>query len=1574
MKSMFWLKPFAGFVSIVALASCGGGDGGGSGGSGQTNGPEVVAVEIVDENGGSVEVGDMLSVIYNVVADDSSMDVSTRYVWRSNGEIVSEANDTYLVSNLDQGKQITASVIASYIGGDEGAPGESSPVTVAVKATNTPPVAAISPSQFQVIAGETFTLDASSSTDSDGVISSYVWTVENSDIEFRGKTTQASFTSAGTYTITLRVKDNRGEVGTASATVIVVANTLPVANAGNDFSVQAGQTASFDGSSSTDADGTITSYAWSSSVGNLSGAQPSTVINAVGQYTYTLTVTDNLGGTDTDEVVVTVTPANTAPTANAGADISINAGQVANFNGTGSSDAEGAITLYAWTSSALSSALTGAQPTALFNTAGTYTVTLTVTDSGGLTDTDDVMVNVNALPVAVIAADTDAVVVGGTVNFNADSSTDSDGTIASAVWSSTAFESDLLGSVQAPVFNTAGSFVVTLTVTDNDGATSQSMITIDVEDENNAPVASVGETKSITVAVNEVINLNGTASTDSEDNIVSYTWSSEDLPEDLTGAEQTTSFSEAGVYEITLTVEDAFGLIDTDVLTVTVQPDTVDAVAGNDVEIEEGETVSFDASASFTDPEAETVTYTWSCECFDSDLTGETADYTFETAGEFTVTLTVDVDGVTDTDDLVVTVNEYNDAPVADAGDSFNITVNTAVTFDGSGSSDVQDGSPVAYTWASDAFESDLTSVSPEFTFTTVGSYTVTLTVEDSAGETDTDVITVTVLEEGVPIANAGSDVTIEVGQSVSLDASGSTDDVAIASYEWTNKYWDEAVTGATPDAITFNALGVYEITLTVADGEDPANSSTDVVVVTVTQPAEAMDLDGDANAISSRYPGVTKEGDEWVVIFHAPEVAAPFFGAETTAVASVRIFGDFTKENPESSDFESLQNGVELIPTVDGNYYWLRAVDEAFAQAPQHGDEYRFALIDAEGNNIVTVQDPAARWVTSSNVNRMEFELFEGEEVIEAGMSKIYLSDNYVWETPNGSGMDEWQRPAWGYYNIYQLHPSRFTDRNGAANAFAEVAAELDASGENDYINDLGVTAIQLLPVYEFPGEESWGYNPSFFYAIESAYGGPDALKALVDEAHGNGIAVVLDIVVNHMGTGDNILFQIDPYQYDSDTEMVTDESVYIDGDTVWGGLPNFDNDIAKHYFLNHVKYLAEEFNIDAFRFDSTHTVYKTAPLDRENVNTATETETIRIDGSGGGYAFLQDLYAELKAVDGAILMMAEEFPNNFDLTATGMNVMDSLWSQATHYELPNALTGTVSWDTAINTNGLFSELGDDWQDNTNYIESHDSAAAFTSTDEDGNFEACLSDEGKRFATKFDAAVAKQYTQIAMAGSMLAQGIPMNFMGFEAAETTGFYSDLRCYGMTYTKVVGDEEVEVMIDDEPTLPLTTYELAEDTESEALRAWYKALSELRINDQTDNNGASLIWGASEAVYVWDDNKIVAFSRGGGEYIVVLHNGGGPDDGGWPQYGIQDQQGLTGTYQEVLNSSWDQFRISGPEVSRGAGVNIDISNGATGIAIPPFGVVVLQRQQIDCSKIRGPVRKSTGLFFCRTKGKR
>ncbi len=197
--------------------------------------------------------------------------------------------------------------------------------------------------------------------------------------------------------------------------------------------------------------------------------------------------------------------------------------------------------------------------------------------------------------------------------------------------------------------------------------------------------------------------------------------------------------------------------------------------------------------------------------------------------------------------------------------------------------------------------------------------------------------------------------------------------------------------------------------------------------------------LNNDADAIWQRSPGVYKEGSDWYVIFHA----AP-------GDSNVKLQGDFTNGATHS---------IALTRTPDGHFWWFKGTDASFSRAPKHGDHYRFSVL--RDGVTQTFQDPAARWVTSS--------------MLDTGMSRIHLSDDYQWQS------NSWQRPTQDKLNIYQLHPLRFTNRNGGT-PLQEVTEELDNDGTNDYINHLGVTAIELLPVNEFAGDLSWGYNPSFF------------------------------------------------------------------------------------------------------------------------------------------------------------------------------------------------------------------------------------------------------------------------------------------------------------------------------------------------------------------------------------------------------------------------------------------------------------------------------------------------------------
>ncbi len=399
------------------------------------------------------------------------------------------------------------------------------------------------------------TLLNGSAFDNDGSISTYNWTQmgntpSNATISDPGiANPTVSDLIQGTYTFVLTVFDNDGASASDEVLVIVnpAVNQLPVADAGTDITITLPVNSTSLSGNGTDGDGTIATYAWvqvgntpsTATISNPGIANPTVSDLVQGTYTFRLTVTDDDGASDFDEVNVIVnSSANQSPLAYAGNDITITLPVNSTaLNGDGS-DPDGTIASFAWEqvgstpSVATLTGSTSTTPTVSNLIEGTYTFRLTVTDDDGATATDEVMVIVNSAlnqpPEADAGTDISITLPTNNTSLNG-SGTDPDGTITGYAWEqvgSTPSDATMIG-ISTPTPTVAGliegTYTFRLTVTDNSGGTATDEVRVFVgTSQNQPPSANAGVDITLTLPTNFTL-LNGSG-TDPDGTINSYAW------------------------------------------------------------------------------------------------------------------------------------------------------------------------------------------------------------------------------------------------------------------------------------------------------------------------------------------------------------------------------------------------------------------------------------------------------------------------------------------------------------------------------------------------------------------------------------------------------------------------------------------------------------------------------------------------------------------------------------------------------------------------------------------------------------------------------------------------------------------------------------------------------------------------------------------------------------------------------------------------------------------------------------------------------------------------------------------
>jgi maltooligosyltrehalose trehalohydrolase len=212
----------------------------------------------------------------------------------------------------------------------------------------------------------------------------------------------------------------------------------------------------------------------------------------------------------------------------------------------------------------------------------------------------------------------------------------------------------------------------------------------------------------------------------------------------------------------------------------------------------------------------------------------------------------------------------------------------------------------------------------------------------------------------------------------------------------------------------------------------------------------------------------------------------------------------------------------------------------------------------------------------------------------------------------------------------IYELHVGTFTPEG----TFAATTARLP------YLSDLGVTVVELMPVSSFAGRWGWGYDGVAHFAPHTAYGTPDDLRRLVDEAHGLGMAVLLDVVYNHFGPAGNYLSAFSPEYFTKDIQ------------NAWGDAPNFRHPAMRQYVLTNAHSWLHDFRFDGLRLDATHAIQDPSPI-----------------------PILDELVALADSFSPPKLLIAEDERNDFKLVK--QSGLDAQWADDFHHVAHVTATG---------------------------------------------------------------------------------------------------------------------------------------------------------------------------------------------------------------------------------------------------------------------------------------------------------
>ncbi|MGB3189295.1 MAG: alpha-amylase family glycosyl hydrolase [Limnoraphis sp.] len=521
---------------------------------------------------------------------------------------------------------------------------------------------------------------------------------------------------------------------------------------------------------------------------------------------------------------------------------------------------------------------------------------------------------------------------------------------------------------------------------------------------------------------------------------------------------------------------------------------------------------------------------------------------------------------------------------------------------------------------------------------------------------------------------------------------------------------------------------------------------------------------------------------------------------------------------------------------TSEGNGNWSADIED-IAPDPQDLAEYKYVIHN--GGQTLWKKDPQARDVTNSNGN------------------SVVINRDYDWQ-------NNFSLPGWNELVIYQMHVGTFFDDD------APGLGNFDSINDRlDQLANLGINAIQLLPITEFPTDISWGYNVSDPFAIESAFGTVDDFKKFVDMAHGKGIGVLNDVIYNHFGPQDLELWQFDGwsenggggiYFYNNEPRK----------NTPFGARPDYGRGEVRQYIRDNALMWLEEYRLDGLRFDATAFIRNAFGNNNDPFNDIPD-----------GWNLMQWINNEIASRQGGKIPIAEDIRGNEFITrdtGAGGAGFGSQWAGEFFGPIRDAIVAPS--DSSRNMfavrDALYHRFNTDAFERVIYTENHDEVSLSLNTNDRPDHYRIPEQIWRGNA---DSWFSRKRSTLGGALVFTAPGIPMIFQGQEFLEWGGWRAEIPLDWRQRETFSGIWDL-----------------------------YQSLIRLRRN--WFNNTRGLRGQHINVHHVNNNDKLIAFHRwengGAGDDVIVVANFA---DRNYNSYSIGFPFG--GTWYVRFNSDWSGY---------------------------------------------------------------